>query len=46
MRVITAILNNLADFPMSAVAPRTRLEALQPTPDTCGNLDIGRFLGC
>ncbi len=46
MRVITAILNNLADLPMSTVAPRTRLEALQPTPDTCSHLDIGRFLSC
>ncbi len=46
MSAITAILNNLADLSMPAVAPRTRLEALQPTPDTHGNLDIGRFLSC
>ncbi|MBS1199237.1 MAG: hypothetical protein H6R18_3022, partial [Proteobacteria bacterium] len=31
---------------MPAVASQTRLEALQPAPDTHGNLDIGRFLGC
>ena len=44
MSAITPILNSLTDFAFNASTRTTRHEAMQPTPDTRGNLDLGRFL--
>lgn len=44
MSAITPILNSLTDFAFNASARISRNEAMQPTPDTRGNLDLGRFL--
>lgn len=44
MRTLTAILNNLTDFTISAAAAQTRLEALQPSSATRNALDLDPFL--
>lgn len=44
MSAITPILNSLTDFVFNASARTPRHEAMQPTADTRGNLDLGRFL--
>ena len=46
MNAIIAILNSFVGPAVIAKPRQSRLEALQPTPDTSGYIDLDRFLCC
>ena len=44
MKTIHTVLENLIGPAIPVGAPLARSEALQPTPDTRGSLDLDRFI--